>query len=947
MHLALQNEDILHEIFWHLSAAPGYYFPPLTVVGRVETRALLSAALTCRLFTEPALDKLWWEIDTILAILGCLSSFAMDNEDGSESQTWYLNGPITSSDWTIVDKYARRVRSFQYNEEVNVDPSVYVQMLRSRPHNPLFPQLRNLHSLVGPGAGLLLCQSPSLRRVSIDAITEDSEYDFYPAIWNLIDELPESAPLLEQLSLEAALQPSAYSRLDRFQNMRSIHIRYQPYGQDEETPTDFALLTPLSSLPHLTRLSLVHGSPASPIVQKIPPTIADFSALTQLHFRAAWDQILTMLEVVRFDRLSFFSLHVIRPPAWTEDTTNDQWAVDGWKKIFYFLHTKTGGLLKELQLRLVRGWDDEFRPMPPGVQTPLYIEDARILRNLTIVNIMFPLVHSLTNHDVALLTEAWPFLESLHLMTEKRGTANFAAFVKIATGLPRLKKLGLCIRADDGLPNRHQVPILSHPLQEFDVMGSSIDDPSKLACLLDRLFPNLFTYLSGPIKNSDWDVIDKYAKRVRSLYFIDSEGVDASVYLHLMRSRPNVPLFPYLQDLCANLESGTALMLLHTPSLRRIFLGLQGPPGERCFPAIWNFVDELPESAPRLERLDLGLFSLRLPDHTHRSLRRCQNLRSLHVFYGPHAVDAASPTDPSTLGVLSELDHLNHLHFSLGSATSPVVHKRPLSTAFRFLSLTRLTVSAAWSQVVPLMSAASFIKLASLDVEVLEPYPWQTSPDPPPVHWGTDAWTSFIELLRNNINHTIEELSVRTHTRVRDQPDQTGLQRPKLGDLSFLPNLTKLHIACPFLPTLINEDIFCLSEACPRLQHLHLQTQFLGSIDFRALMIIADALPDLRSLGLSIHAETIPHHTEIPVKSHRLEIFDPLTSSIKHPANFAHSFDRIFPHIEDLLLTGRAKDLWSQIDSLLRKFQIARQDEVLRVRDANPNPHPTGMAVDE
>ncbi|KAJ3496544.1 hypothetical protein NLJ89_g10470 [Agrocybe chaxingu] len=664
----------------------------------------------------------------------------------------------------------------------------------------------------------------------------------------------------------------------------------------------------------------------------------------------------------------------------------------------------THKLLKELQVRLVRDGTTCLGLCHQGFKRH-YIEDAGILKNSTIVNIMLPLVHSLTNHNVALLTEAWPFLESLQLKTEKRGTANFTAFMKVATGLPRLKKLGPSIRANDSLPNRHQVPILSRPLLEFDAMTSTIDDPSKLTFLLDRLFPNLLTseedsttllhaaltcrsfyepaldklwwhidaignllrlisaftrapdendsfiyYLSGPIKSSDWDVIDKYAKRVRSLYFTESEGVDASVYLHLMRSRPNVRLFPYLQDLCANLESGTALMLIHTSSLRRIHLGLQKFPNDRCLPAIWNFVDELPESAPQSERFDLGIFFIRLPDHTHHSLRRCQNLRILQVFYEPYGLDAASPTDPSALGVLSELEQLNRLHFSLGSATSPVVHKHPPSRAFNFLSLTRLAISAVWSQVVPLMAAASFGKLASLVIKVGEPYPWETSPDPPLEHWGTDAWTSFVEVVRNNINHAIEEITVRTDTRVREVPEQVGVRLPNLGDLSFLSDLTKIHIACPFFRTLSNEDITCLAEACPHLQHLHLQTQVLGSVDFRALMIIAEALPDLRSLGLSIHAETIPQHSKIPVKSHRLEKFDPLMSSIKHPADFAHSFDRIFPHIQDVLnwhLTGREKNLWLQVESLLRKFQVARQDEVLRVQKGNPNENQTAMAVGE
>ena len=77
MHQALQKVDILHEIFGHLT-----WQDPTNTEHELSHRqhsavpsTLLSCALTCQAFREPALDKLWWRLDSIRFLFQLLPSF--------------------------------------------------------------------------------------------------------------------------------------------------------------------------------------------------------------------------------------------------------------------------------------------------------------------------------------------------------------------------------------------------------------------------------------------------------------------------------------------------------------------------------------------------------------------------------------------------------------------------------------------------------------------------------------------------------------------------------------------------------------------------------------------------------------------------------------------------------------------------------------------------------
>lgn len=63
--LALHNVDILHEIFAYLTGAPDGKSNGLTPSNPEYLRTLANAAQSCKTFSSPALDALWWKLDNI------------------------------------------------------------------------------------------------------------------------------------------------------------------------------------------------------------------------------------------------------------------------------------------------------------------------------------------------------------------------------------------------------------------------------------------------------------------------------------------------------------------------------------------------------------------------------------------------------------------------------------------------------------------------------------------------------------------------------------------------------------------------------------------------------------------------------------------------------------------------------------------------------------------
>ncbi|KAJ7061827.1 hypothetical protein C8F01DRAFT_1057673, partial [Mycena amicta] len=139
MHRGLQIPEIALEVVQYL---------------RTERSALARLARTCRLFSDPALDVLWFSpgSDTLLYILRCLPADLVAISEGPPPNFHSVNGitvkllhPVGRSDWERPQQYCRRVRSLDF-----VMPSsprqtgVLAVLSLCLPTELLFPRLKDL-----------------------------------------------------------------------------------------------------------------------------------------------------------------------------------------------------------------------------------------------------------------------------------------------------------------------------------------------------------------------------------------------------------------------------------------------------------------------------------------------------------------------------------------------------------------------------------------------------------------------------------------------------------------------------------------------------------------------------------------------------------------------------------------------------------------------------------
>ncbi|EIW74832.1 hypothetical protein CONPUDRAFT_169777 [Coniophora puteana RWD-64-598 SS2] len=148
MHRVLLVAELLDNIFGNLSAE----FERL--IGGPNDGTLLALATTCRTFKEPALNALWENLPEIDTLIKCLPRDAWEASVDQETR-WgrpanafvEFKRPLTPTDWTIIRRYAPRVRRLH---QVSLDShrSSYTKLLvlsLAPPDSvPLLPNLKAL-----------------------------------------------------------------------------------------------------------------------------------------------------------------------------------------------------------------------------------------------------------------------------------------------------------------------------------------------------------------------------------------------------------------------------------------------------------------------------------------------------------------------------------------------------------------------------------------------------------------------------------------------------------------------------------------------------------------------------------------------------------------------------------------------------------------------------------
>ncbi|KAJ4499436.1 hypothetical protein C8R41DRAFT_754278 [Lentinula lateritia] len=105
-------------------------------------RTVSRLARTCRAISEPALDVLWRDLDSLIPIIGLFPATLLKKV---RKPGLGLSKEPAEQDWTKILRYGERVRSVLYNETANnVSPSIFLTLAQNRPREYMLPNLLHL-----------------------------------------------------------------------------------------------------------------------------------------------------------------------------------------------------------------------------------------------------------------------------------------------------------------------------------------------------------------------------------------------------------------------------------------------------------------------------------------------------------------------------------------------------------------------------------------------------------------------------------------------------------------------------------------------------------------------------------------------------------------------------------------------------------------------------------
>ncbi|KAG9309649.1 hypothetical protein JVU11DRAFT_10313 [Chiua virens] len=500
MHRCLTIDEILTIIFQHafIILKP----EPKSREFR-DRRTLARLARTCRYFLEPALNVLYYEIHDLLWLIKCMPD-----------DLWVVNGkqltftrPMLQSDWNIFLRYARRVRSLEFDRhcQSTTDVNVYVALSHLPSPVVIFPRL--VHFRCGeyrPEAipFLMHLLQPTVVHVDIDNLMSN------PLTFCVLPLLPKMCPRIKQIM---AFRNFVFQKGDRALETFSRVLCQLPELQTlrcAELPDDSVLH--LSQLPNLKILrmdlrliSLDHlesafGRIRFPVLQEVL-----LSAPTMSHS-------LRFLDFIQSTSVDTINLNV-----------DDETCAADYKAIFTqwasnpSYHNLSAIDISEMQVW--RDYDDKHI-IDIATLRPLFQ-----LKYLTSLKLETLCTFDLDNAAIKEIAQAWPLLETLDLSIRECGwelpsKVTLSGLVPLLQNCPNLALLGVVVDATV-LPAASSTTLPGYGVQNTSLESlwladSKITRPALVASFLSAVAPNLEQLVSWntPLL-SGREGKDKYLKR--------------------------------------------------------------------------------------------------------------------------------------------------------------------------------------------------------------------------------------------------------------------------------------------------------------------------------------------------------------------------------------------------------------------------------------------------
>ncbi|GBE86899.1 hypothetical protein SCP_1001430 [Sparassis crispa] len=475
-HRALQNDDILREIFEYLSA-PLQVFPVRQSLS--DRKALLAAARVCSSFSEHALDGLWRDLPSVLPILKILKTSLLQIDTSYDMREYILQGPVSAAEFRRFLSYSRRVRALRevqlHNEKIS--PSVFQLLSYLARGKPLFPSLRTLgwEQYHPCGTEVLAFLSPSLRTLSL-TIGEPRNPEDMSTLGGIIcnfacqiSDLPLQSLMIDDLHIS----PLFIRTLAHFKHLRVLTIK-RPIAVQELTLS-------LAGLEDLERLDITLDD------SEVPPDdkpLACFNSMKNLSvYRGTASGLLHILRATSTSRsLHTCEIEMLPLPATSSATFQ-----------------KALRVLSRSSLRTVLVNCEPTRGFPKFTQYRDMVYPLFKSRGLRDVSLSFddPTI-CLADNDIKGMAEAWPKLVSLTLFQcgSDPPIASIFSLFAFASQCPDLESLVFSnTNFLPTCPDRlDDVPVMSHRLQCLELRSlwnSSPEAVQQSARFLHRVFPEM------------------------------------------------------------------------------------------------------------------------------------------------------------------------------------------------------------------------------------------------------------------------------------------------------------------------------------------------------------------------------------------------------------------------------------------------------------------------
>ncbi|KAK6969230.1 hypothetical protein R3P38DRAFT_797590 [Favolaschia claudopus] len=485
MHPCWNVPEITQMIFEHVDDT-GFHEPPWNALAQANYYRL---AVTCRQFTDPALDLLWRDTgeNGIIRLLKLLPDGSWDTDEQHHLE---IILPLEARDWNRVSYYTSRIRNLTIDTAEDWDPftpSVLEAMI-TLPRGSFLPNLQTLFCASSSNLftylPMLLGSSLSTLEMSLDGpISRLSALGSIAARFHSLKVVCLYNCPVDESSISTRHLSAFIAQLTRLSSLSIPTL-------DER---GFRHIAYLETLESLTIQSLVERPFPDPHTLLNPQSRALFPRLRKLDLGVsdlgAATNFLAVLKDAPLKTLVILSRCSKTAPYSTA--------------LFRALYAGCDSQQLTSLTITVSSADSLASATSDDALKADLLRPLLALRQIQILELTFPSgVIFESDRLVDDMAHAWPNLELLMFEGDSLVGATryptLMALLSLSRHCPRLYKLSLPVNATEiRMDHASRAPrVVQTMLQSWDVSYSPLDSPSKVARLLSSVFPRLSIVVS-------------------------------------------------------------------------------------------------------------------------------------------------------------------------------------------------------------------------------------------------------------------------------------------------------------------------------------------------------------------------------------------------------------------------------------------------------------------